>query len=694
MRILSAALLLFLAVTAWRVNAQTTSYSAETSNNTAACSAAGTPSYCQAGFTAMSDSASGVYNPVPGNVSTEDVHSLFYSGNTTRVFAYFQPWFCMQSGSTATGTGTLCNKHIQVGYTSNNSATVNGQLDDMLRRGFDGVVVDWYATDQTVAPNYDATTKLIRDNLAARCSGPQSCPMYLTLMEDEGSFKWTNCPQNTGTDPTQCLTDAINANLDYANATYFQSNAYLRVNKKTMQVDPTGRPVVLYFICEECWSNPTPNWSQIWAQVRAHTNTYGSTTPQLYFVFRNSNGFTHTETDGAFAWVNWYGSSDPYGFVYLDNYYDVASSATHNNPNLITFGAAWKGFDENNAPWVSGAGRTIAQQCGNTWVQSFQQATHNNDFSTSYQLPFAGVVTWNDYEEGTQIETGIDNCLTLAASVSGSILSWQLNFSNASGSEATVHHYLVFDSTDGQNLTQVARLLPGTHSVDLKTLSLASGTTHKLYVKAVGQPSIQNKMSNVVSYSPTATLTLSLGLNPSSVTGGSSSKGTVTLSTPAPSTGALVALKSSSAIATVPASVTIASGTTSASFTIKTSPVASSTSSTITASYSGVSSAATLSVKAPAMKSLTLSPTTVRGGFANSTGTVTLTGPAPSGGRVVTLTSSNTAVAKVPSSVTVPAGYSTATFTVTTYRVGYTRYVTISAANGGVTKSATLTITH
>jgi hypothetical protein len=693
MRLLAAALL-SLCITAIHAAAQTTTYAAETSNNTAACSAAASPSYCKGGFTPMSDSASGVYNPAPGNVSAEDIHSLFYSGNTTRIFAYFQPWFCMQSGSTVTGTGTLCNKHVQVGYNSNDSATVNGQINDMLRRGFDGIAVDWYATDQSVAPNYDATTKLIRDNLAARCSGPQSCPMYFALMEDEGSFKWTSCPRNDGTDQTQCLINSINANLDYANSTYFQSNAYLRVNKKTMQIDPTGRPVVLYFICEECWSNPTPNWSLVWAQVRAHTNTYGSTTPQLYFIFRNSNGFAHTETDGAFAWVNWYGSNDPYGFVYLDNYYDTATSATHNNPNLITFGASWKGFDENNAPWITTAGRTIAQQCGNTWVQTFKQATHNNDFSASYQLPFSGVVTWNDYEEGTEIETGIDNCLRLSASVSGTVLSWQLSFSNASGSESTVHHYLVFDSTNGQNLKQVASLLPGTRSIDLKTLSLLSGSSHTLYVKAVGQPSIQNKMSNAVSYTVTTPLTLSLGLSPASVTGGTSSKGTVTLSNPAPSGGAVVALKSSSVVAVVPSSVTIAAGATSASFTIKTSAVSASTSATITSTYSGLSSSATLSVKAPAMKSLTLSPTSVQGGVANSTGTVTLTGPAPSGGRVVTLTSNNTAVAKVPSSVTVAAGYSTAKFTITTYRVSSTKYVTISAANGGVTKSATLTVTH
>src|SRR5437016_2283822 len=61
------------------------------------------------------------------------------------------------------------------------------------------------------------------------------------------------------------------------------------------------------------------------------------------------------------------------------------------------------------------------------------------------------------------------------------------------------------------------------------------------------------------------------------------------------------------------------------------------------------------------LSSVTLTPTTVNGGVP-STGLVTLSGAAPSGGAVVTLSSSNTSVATVPASVTVPAGASSARF--------------------------------
>ena len=43
-------------------------------------------------------------------------------------------------------------------------------------------------------------------------------------------------------------------------------------------------------------------------------------------------------------------------------------------------------------------------------------------WSTADQLAWFQLVTWNDYEEATEIETGIDNCVTVAAAVSGKAL--------------------------------------------------------------------------------------------------------------------------------------------------------------------------------------------------------------------------------------------------------------------------------
>jgi len=196
----------------------------------------------------------------------------------------------------------------------------------------------------------------------------------------------------------------------------------------------------------------------------------------------------------------------------------------------------------------------------------------------------------------------------------------------------------------------------------------------------------------------TATLTVtaatlnSVSLSPTSVPGGTTSTGTVTLSGPAPSGGAVVTLTSSrTSAATVPASVTIAANATTATFAVTSIPVASNTSATISAIYAGTTRTASLTVTSATLTSVSLNPTSVKGG-GTSTGTVTLNGPAPSGGTVVTLTSSNTGVATVPSSTTVSAGSTTASFTVSTRTVTLTRTVTISATKG-VTRNATLTVT-
>jgi Subtilase family len=88
----------------------------------------------------------------------------------------------------------------------------------------------------------------------------------------------------------------------------------------------------------------------------------------------------------------------------------------------------------------------------------------------------------------------------------------------------------------------------------------------------------------------------SIMLNPTSVTGGASSTGTVTLSGAAPSGGVVVYLSSSASAATVPSSVAVAAGATSATFTVATSAVTASTPVTITASYAGASKTDTLTV--------------------------------------------------------------------------------------------------
>jgi hypothetical protein len=199
--------------------------------------------------------------------------------------------------------------------------------------------------------------------------------------------------------------------------------------------------------------------------------------------------------------------------------------------------------------------------------------------------------------------------------------------------------------------------------------------------------------SATLTVSPSLPPLTGLSVNPTSVTGGSPSTGTVTLRSAAPSGGATVSLDSRlPGAASVPATVTVPAGATSATFPITTFPVDDTTvqlSATLgaTSQFTALGITRSASVSASAVS---LSPTTVVGG-SSSTGTVTLSAAAPSGGTVVTL-SDNSSAATVPASVTVAAGAISRTFTVTTSTVSAQTPVAVSAAAGGVTRSATLTL--
>ncbi len=197
-----------------------------------------------------------------------------------------------------------------------------------------------------------------------------------------------------------------------------------------------------------------------------------------------------------------------------------------------------------------------------------------------------------------------------------------------------------------------------------------------------------------LSLSPTEGTTLaSLSVNPASNAGGSSSTGTVLLSNPAPLGGARVDLSSNNAAVTLPASVTVPPGSTTAPFNLAIASGASSGSVTIQAAYHAASKAAILSITSNsiALASILVSPGSITGG-SSSMATVTMSKAAPVGGVTINLTSS-TASATVATSVTVTAGNTAANFTIQSQNVSTTTSATLAANYNGVTKTAILTIT-
>lgn len=184
----------------------------------------------------------------------------------------------------------------------------------------------------------------------------------------------------------------------------------------------------------------------------------------------------------------------------------------------------------------------------------------------------------------------------------------------------------------------------------------------------------------------------SFTLSDADITGGNSTTGTVTIDEAAPQTGIVIDLTESSAFVTMPDTVTIPSGATSANFTINTTLPSADVVAALSADYSLVTINRNLTIRTVNASTLTFAPNSVAAGQ-NSTGTITLDKAAPTGGLTVFLTSNNPAAATPPASVAFSAGQISRNFTVTTGPVGAITVANITANPPGSNVTTPLTVT-
>ncbi len=374
-------------------------------------------------------------NAAPGNVSKLPLRSLLYTGSQTRIYTRYMPWF----GD---------HRHRDVGYRSDDQQQVSRQVADMISRGIQGAIVDWYGPNAGV---HNQSTLLLMKEAEAQ-------GFEFAISEDAGALR--DC------DKGRCdVTEKLISDLNYASEHFLSSPNYLRFD---------GRPALFFFGLEKF----PIDWRRVRHSVQGN--------PLIFF--RNSGTFSNPDADGAFAWIapETAGAGDPMAMQYLDRFYTKAQ-----NSNKIAMGSAYKGFNDADASW--GKGRVIDQQCGKTWLATFAEA--GRFYSSDHQLPALIIPTWNDYEEGTEIETGIDNCVQVQASVGEQKLNWTI-----SGDEATIDHYavLVQDGSQWRDAADVARR---EHSIPLSRLALTP-QSGALCVQAVGKASFLNHSSGAIQYSP------------------------------------------------------------------------------------------------------------------------------------------------------------------------------------------------
>lgn len=195
--------------------------------------------------------------------------------------------------------------------------------------------------------------------------------------------------------------------------------------------------------------------------------------------------------------------------------------------------------------------------------------------------------------------------------------------------------------------------------------------------------------SFVVPATPPKMGSLAVSMDPAS--NGDTETVTVQLTAPAPSGGATVNLTSSdSTAAPAPVTFTVPAGVSFGQFRFQVGEVTAATLVTLTGTLNASSASVSFTVQPPALQRISVS-SPITGGSTTSL-IVMLSGDAPSGGAIVSL-SSDSPAASPPPSAAIPAGSRSASLNLSTSQVSSTTTVTISASWNGTTAQTQLILT-
>ena len=298
--------------------------------------------------------------------STSIVHQR-QSNSAPIILAEYQAWH------------GLVPTHTNPPYVSTDARVISRHIEAAQALGISGFVVDWYGPPGGLSNDADrafidqATAELIRQ---AETRG-----FKVALMYDEGTL--SNTVPLTALRETRAISDLLYARR------YFTSPAYLNIG---------GHPALFVFPYPQI--DPDITWSHVRSQM--------GITLSLLDEDPNPDDQQHdVQFDGFYAWVQppssgWRANGSEWGHDYLSWFYGVMTGLSPTYTNRLAVGGVWPGFDDSAAPW--GQNRYMWRRCGQTWRDTWRLANQ-------FDPPYVMIATWNDFEEGSDIEFGIGDCL-------------------------------------------------------------------------------------------------------------------------------------------------------------------------------------------------------------------------------------------------------------------------------------------
>jgi hypothetical protein len=310
-----------------------------------------------AGVAAFVAQTSGCYK-TGVQASMDQIVRTTTADTSTKVVADYQPWF----GDP---------QHINVGYSTQNPDVLRKQIEAAKNMGIYAFAVDWYGQRR---PFLDRSYAILQPIAAQN-------DFKVSLMYDE-----------TEQDNGRATEDALSA-MQHAYQSYIRPGAPGR----EAYLEYQGRPVIFIF---------PKRGNTDWDRVREYVNGWESP-PLLIYKYKPPERY-EADFDGYYAWVHpgprgWQANGSEWGQDYLRTFYRAMQNKYSDK---ITVGGVWPGFNDTKASWS--LNRHMDRRCGKTFQDTLQLFREND--SEEHPIPFIMIATWNDYEEGTQIENGIAHC--------------------------------------------------------------------------------------------------------------------------------------------------------------------------------------------------------------------------------------------------------------------------------------------
>ncbi|MFZ5517084.1 MAG: T9SS type A sorting domain-containing protein [Candidatus Zhuqueibacterota bacterium] len=292
------------------------------------------------------------------------------------VFAHYMGWY---GDSLASGDDNL--RHWKCGhanqpligcYDSRNSSTLTYHLLLAAACGIDGFVIN-------IKDEFDHQTlsALVSTINSIKADNPETFHMQFALSIDDAAF---------GEHDTAAVETSFTFIRD---SVVTKTDSYLKVN---------DRPVIFLF--------DYPGHIEA-SEYRSVADSVFEPDPVL--VWNESQEFVMGIVDVCYPWVQpfagiWDSSGNEWGGRYIDDFFWRVNNIV--TPPKLSFAVAgvWPGFDDRiNTCW--GYGRWMDRQGGavydSTWLKVM-------NYNYGLEIPWVYIETWNDWNEGTEIEPSVE----------------------------------------------------------------------------------------------------------------------------------------------------------------------------------------------------------------------------------------------------------------------------------------------